>query len=75
MGINPTDPNYFNVNMRRKFYRLAGLPMAWSLSPFYFSKMTLSLCGAMTLPFVDDFLQFTATEEETLTLRKRLASL
>jgi hypothetical protein len=76
--------------------------MDWSLSPFYFYKMTLTfvnflrnpdpeehiaptnICskiylrrtqgrGARILPYVDDFLLFTSTGKETLTLRHHLA--
>jgi hypothetical protein len=42
LGINPSDRNYFTVNVRGQLYRLAGLPMGWSLSPFYFCKVTLT---------------------------------
>jgi hypothetical protein len=40
LGINPTDCDYFTVNVRGQLYILAGLHMGWSLSPFYFCKMT-----------------------------------
>jgi hypothetical protein len=36
LGISPTDREYFTVNVRGELYRLAGLPMGWSLPPFYF---------------------------------------
>jgi hypothetical protein len=43
MGINPTDRDYFTINIRGQLvYKLTGLPMGWSLSPFYFCTMTLS---------------------------------
>jgi hypothetical protein len=42
MGINQEDRDYFTVNVRGQLYRLVGLPMGWSLLPFYFCKMTLS---------------------------------
>jgi hypothetical protein len=42
LGISPADRDYFTVSVRRHLYRLTGLPMGWSLSPFYFGKMTLT---------------------------------
>jgi hypothetical protein len=42
LGINLADRDYLTVNVRGQLYRLAGLPMGWSLSPFYFYKMTLT---------------------------------
>ena len=42
LGINPVDRDYFTLNLRGQFYKLAGLPMGWSLSPYYFCKMTLT---------------------------------
>eukprot|EP00873_Tetraselmis_striata_P022283 jgi/Tetstr1/442547/TSEL_030645.t1 len=39
------DRDYFTVNYRGKLYRrLAGLPMGWSLSPYYF-------CSSLTTAF------------------------
>jgi hypothetical protein len=43
LGINQADRNYFTVNLHGQLYRLAGLPMGWSLSPFYFCNTTLTL--------------------------------
>jgi hypothetical protein len=40
LGINPADRDYFTLNVRGQLYRPAGLPLGWSLSPFYFFKMT-----------------------------------
>jgi hypothetical protein len=34
MGIALEFRYYFMVNVRGQLYRLAGLPMGWSLSPF-----------------------------------------
>jgi hypothetical protein len=42
LGINPTDRDYFTVNMHEQLYRLTGLPMGWSLSLLYFCEMTLT---------------------------------
>ena len=50
LGINPADRNYFTVNVRGQLYRLAGLPMGWSLSPFYFCKMTLTFVNFLRNP-------------------------
>jgi hypothetical protein len=41
LGINPTDRDYFTLNVHGQLSRLAGLRMGWSLSPFYFCKVTL----------------------------------
>jgi hypothetical protein len=41
LGINPSDRDYFSVNVRGHLYQLAGLPMGWSLSPFSFFKLTI----------------------------------
>jgi hypothetical protein len=49
-GINPADRNYFTVNVRGQLYRLAGLPMGWSLSPFHFRKMTLTFVNFLRNP-------------------------
>jgi hypothetical protein len=42
VSINPADRDYFTVNVRGQLYRLAWLPMGWSVSPFYSCKMTLT---------------------------------
>eukprot|EP00873_Tetraselmis_striata_P034621 jgi/Tetstr1/454885/TSEL_041749.t1 len=40
VGIAPEDSDYFTIDYRDKLYRLAGLPMGWSLSPYYFCSPT-----------------------------------
>jgi hypothetical protein len=50
LGINQTDRNYFTVNVRGQLYRLAGLPMGCSLSPFYFCKTTLTFVNFLRNP-------------------------
>jgi hypothetical protein len=50
LGISPADRSYFTVNVRGQLYRLAGLPMGWSLSPFYFRKMTLTFVNFLRNP-------------------------
>eukprot|EP00873_Tetraselmis_striata_P028742 jgi/Tetstr1/449006/TSEL_036231.t1 len=43
MGIAPSDRGYFTVNIvRGTLYRLCGLPMSWSLSPYYFTTFTMT---------------------------------
>eukprot|EP00873_Tetraselmis_striata_P014463 jgi/Tetstr1/434727/TSEL_023780.t1 len=42
MGIAPSDRDYFTVNIRETLYRLCGLPMGWSLSPYYFTTFTMT---------------------------------
>jgi hypothetical protein len=36
LGINPSDRDYFTVDVLGQLYGLAGIPMGWSLSPFCF---------------------------------------
>ena len=36
LGIAEEDRDFFTVDYRGTLYRLAGLPMGWSLSPYYF---------------------------------------
>ena len=36
VGIAPEHRQYFTVNIRGKLNQLAGLPMGWSLSSYYF---------------------------------------
>eukprot|EP00873_Tetraselmis_striata_P020173 jgi/Tetstr1/440437/TSEL_028770.t1 len=44
VGIAPEDRDYLTVNYRGKLYRLmAGLPMGWSMSPYYFRPPTAAL--------------------------------
>jgi hypothetical protein len=50
LGINPTDRDYFTVNVLEQLYRLAGLPMGWSLPPFHFCKMTLTFVNFLRAP-------------------------
>jgi hypothetical protein len=50
LGINPTDRDYLTVNVRGQLYRLAGLPMRWSLSPFYFCKVTMTFVNFLRNP-------------------------
>eukprot|EP00873_Tetraselmis_striata_P041649 jgi/Tetstr1/461913/TSEL_006991.t1 len=96
---------YFTVDVRGQLYMLAGLPMGWSLSPYYFVTLTQVFIthlrkpepeppssstqptrskrdlrrtrrrGVCILPYVDDFLLFSASMEQALHLRQRLASL
>eukprot|EP00873_Tetraselmis_striata_P004011 jgi/Tetstr1/424275/TSEL_014843.t1 len=73
LGIAPSDRDYFTVNIRGTLYRLCGLPMGWSLSPYYFTTFTMT--GASILPYVDDFLLFASSEPETQELRQRVADL
>eukprot|EP00873_Tetraselmis_striata_P023803 jgi/Tetstr1/444067/TSEL_003307.t1 len=40
LGIAEADRDYFTVDVRGQLYRLAGLPMGWSLSPYYFVTLT-----------------------------------
>jgi hypothetical protein len=49
-GFNPPERDFFTVNVRGHLYRLAGLPMGWSLSPFYFFKMTLTFGNFLRTP-------------------------
>eukprot|EP00873_Tetraselmis_striata_P014675 jgi/Tetstr1/434939/TSEL_023935.t1 len=105
LGIAEADRDYFTVDVRGQLYMLAGLPMGWSLSPYYFITLTQVFIthlrkpepeppssstqptrskrylrrtrwrGARILPYVDDFLLFSASMEQALHLRQRLASL
>eukprot|EP00873_Tetraselmis_striata_P012232 jgi/Tetstr1/432496/TSEL_021870.t1 len=105
VGIAEADRDYLTVDVRGKLYMLAGLPMGWSLSPYYFVTLTQVFIthlrkpepespssstqptrskpylrqtrwrGARILPSVDDFLLFSASMEQALHLRQRLASL
>eukprot|EP00873_Tetraselmis_striata_P022713 jgi/Tetstr1/442977/TSEL_031037.t1 len=105
LGIAEADGDYFTVDVRGQLYNLAGLPMGWSLSPYYFVTLTQVFIthlrkpepeppssstqptrskrylrrtrwrGARILPYVDDFLLFSASMEQALHLRQRLASL
>jgi hypothetical protein len=50
LGINPADRDYFTVNVRGQLYILAGLPMRWSMSPFYICKMTLTFVNFLRAP-------------------------
>eukprot|EP00873_Tetraselmis_striata_P004943 jgi/Tetstr1/425207/TSEL_015668.t1 len=40
LGIAEADRDYFTVDVRGHLYMLAGLPMGWSLSPYYFVTLT-----------------------------------
>jgi hypothetical protein len=40
MGIVPTQRDFLIIHVRGKLYRLAGLPMGWSLSPYHFCAFT-----------------------------------
>eukprot|EP00873_Tetraselmis_striata_P046592 jgi/Tetstr1/466856/TSEL_011313.t1 len=40
LGIAEADRDYFTVDVRGQLYRHAGLPMGWSLSPYYFVTLT-----------------------------------
>eukprot|EP00873_Tetraselmis_striata_P035682 jgi/Tetstr1/455946/TSEL_042727.t1 len=40
LGIAEADRDYFTVDVRGQLYMLAGLPMGWSLSPYYFVTLT-----------------------------------
>jgi hypothetical protein len=50
LGINPTDHDYSTVNVRGQLCRLAGPPVGWSLSPFYYCKMTLTFVNFPRAP-------------------------
>jgi hypothetical protein len=40
LGIREEDRDYFTVNCRGTLYRLAGLPMGWKCSRYYFCRLT-----------------------------------
>eukprot|EP00873_Tetraselmis_striata_P013528 jgi/Tetstr1/433792/TSEL_002418.t1 len=40
LGIAEAGRDYFTVDVRGQIYRLVGLPMGWSLSPYYFVTLT-----------------------------------
>jgi hypothetical protein len=40
LGIVPEQRDFLTVNVRGKQYRLVGLPMGWSLSPYHFCAFT-----------------------------------
>jgi hypothetical protein len=65
LGINPADRNYFTVIVRGQLYRLAGLPMSWSLSPFYFCKMMLTLVNFLRNPDPEEHITPTNTCSKT----------
>eukprot|EP00873_Tetraselmis_striata_P034897 jgi/Tetstr1/455161/TSEL_042011.t1 len=50
MGIAPSDRDYFTVNIRGTLYRLCGLPMGWSLSPYYFTTFTMTFVKHLPSP-------------------------
>jgi hypothetical protein len=50
LGINLAERNYFTVNVRGQLYRLAWLPMGWSLFHFYFCKTTLTFVNFLRAP-------------------------
>eukprot|EP00873_Tetraselmis_striata_P005616 jgi/Tetstr1/425880/TSEL_016254.t1 len=47
VGIAPEDRDFFTVDYRGTLYRLAGLPMGWSMSPDYFCQFTNVLTRAL----------------------------
>jgi hypothetical protein len=49
LGINPMDRGHF-IDFRGHLYRFTGLPMGWSLSLFYFLKMTLTFVNFLRAP-------------------------
>jgi hypothetical protein len=50
LGINLADRDYLTVNVRGQPYKLAGLPMGWSLSSCYFCKMTITFVNLLRAP-------------------------
>eukprot|EP00873_Tetraselmis_striata_P017506 jgi/Tetstr1/437770/TSEL_026424.t1 len=50
MGIAPSDRDYFTVKIRGTLYRLCGLPMGWSLSPYYFTTFTMAFVKHLRSP-------------------------
>jgi hypothetical protein len=40
LGIVPQQRDFMTVNVRGHLYRLVGLPMKWSLSPYHFFAFT-----------------------------------
>eukprot|EP00873_Tetraselmis_striata_P014116 jgi/Tetstr1/434380/TSEL_023481.t1 len=49
-GIAEADRDYLTVGIRGTLYRLAGLPMGWSLSPYYFTTFTEVMVRHMWTP-------------------------
>eukprot|EP00873_Tetraselmis_striata_P028712 jgi/Tetstr1/448976/TSEL_036201.t1 len=50
LGTAQTDRDFFTVDIRGTLYRLAGLPMGWSLSPYYFITSTEVVVRHMRTP-------------------------
>jgi hypothetical protein len=71
LGINHADRSYFTVNVRGPLYILAGLPMGWSLSPFYFCKMTLTFVNFLRNPDPEEHIAPTNSCSKTYLKRTR----
>eukprot|EP00873_Tetraselmis_striata_P015817 jgi/Tetstr1/436081/TSEL_002675.t1 len=50
LGIAPSDRDYFTVNIPGTLYRLCGLPMGKSLSPYYFTTFTMTFVKHLRSP-------------------------
>eukprot|EP00873_Tetraselmis_striata_P006608 jgi/Tetstr1/426872/TSEL_017086.t1 len=50
LGIAPSARDYFTVNIRGTLYRQCGLPMGWSLSPYYFTTFTMTFVKHLRSP-------------------------
>eukprot|EP00873_Tetraselmis_striata_P008724 jgi/Tetstr1/428988/TSEL_018963.t1 len=51
LGIAAVDRDYFTMDVRGQLYMLAGLPMGWNLSPYYFVTLTqTSWTGSPGMP-------------------------
>jgi hypothetical protein len=71
LGINQADRNFFTVKVRGQLYILAGLPMGWSLSPFYFCKMTLTFVNFLRNPDPEEHIAPTHSCSKTYLKRTR----
>ena len=50
LGIQPEYRDYFTVNIRGEYFRMAGLPMGYILSPYTFCRMTDVMTGYLRTP-------------------------
>eukprot|EP00873_Tetraselmis_striata_P015897 jgi/Tetstr1/436161/TSEL_025007.t1 len=50
LGIAPSDRDHFTANIRGTLHRLCGLPMGWSLSPYYFTTFTMTFVKHLRSP-------------------------
>ena len=85
LNVHPDHRQYMVFRMGGKLYQMRGLPMGWSASAFFFTKLMQAFMKSVRQPvihspirglqYLDDLLLFVRSQEEVSLFRRQLEKL